>query len=117
MSFGLAIIIFAILLVLGIFGFKFLNEKEHTSTEKISNLEGLLERRKKNNGYRMPIFFFSTFISLLFISWVFDTGYNRLGEKKRYQKIVEEIDTIFVYSVPPPPPPPDRPEPEQNRSK
>lgn len=114
MTFGLAIVIFIVLLGLGIFGFKFLTEKDQQVSGEINSLEGLLEKRKKNNNYRAPIFFFSTFISLLFISWIFDTGYNRLGERKLYQKVVEEVDTIFAYSVPPPPPPkqPEKPKPE-----
>ena len=109
MSFGLAIIIFILLLLVGIFGFKFLSEREPISISKVSTLEDLLERKKKKNNYRVPIFFFSTFVSLLFISWVFDSGYERLGEKKLYKKVTEEIDTILTFSIPPPPPPPKQP--------
>lgn len=117
MSFGLAIFIFILLIIGGVLGFKLLSDNEPTPSSKISTLEDLLEREKKKNNYKAPIFFFSTFIALLFMSWVFDSGYERLGEKKLYKKVVEEIDTILTFSIPPPPPPPKQPEPEPQPEK
>lgn len=108
MSIVTAFILLGLLIVVGVVVVKFLPRKRSIANKKVNNLEDLLERKKDSN-LKLPIFLYALLVSLLFTSWIFDSNYRTLVEKKLFTSPVEKLDSIFEMAIVLPAPPKVKP--------
>jgi len=113
MEFVLGFIVLIVLAVGAIFGFNFLrNTNTRETYAQVNSLETLIDKRKSGNDFRLPIFFFAFFISLVFASLLFDSSCEKIVVNKLYKDVTEKIDSIVPLALPIPTPPKIEVEPE-----
>lgn len=108
MSIVTAFILLGLLILTGFLIAKFLPRERILTSKDINGLEDLLERKKDSN-LKLPIFFFSLLVSILFMSWIFDANYDKMVENKLFTSPAEKLDSVFEMAIVLPAPPKVKP--------
>ena len=118
MTILLAFILLVVLIGIGLLVSRFIPSVNKTTNENLHSLEDLVERKKESN-LKAPIFFFSLLVSILFVSWIFDSKYEKVIENKLYKAEEESLDSVFTVTavLPPPPPKIEHPKPVVDQIK